>query len=153
MLLVVTLVVLAMFGLAALQIDDWSRDLSINRAATSASHSNLLLRSLELPVAPANVRDAITRFVERSAAWSFGRPMNGEHLDGPPTDMPVRLVHVSRLFQFADDVEVFLRPTEIGTLVDVVSQSRFGKGDFGQNPRNIRELLLALRKHFALTDQ
>jgi len=149
-LLVALLVVLAIFSAVAMLVDDWSRDLSTNRAATSTGNSDLLLRSLELPASPAEVRDAVIQFVEQRAAWALGNKVTGKNSRGAEREASVPLVRTSRLFRFADDLQIFLQPIETGTLVDVVSQSRVGNGDFGQNPRNIRELMLALRKHFGL---
>lgn len=143
MLIAAVLIVLAIFAAIALQVDDWSRDLSINRAATSAGASDPLLQSLELPFPPEKIREAITRFVEENAAWSLDEAAS---VEGDETS--IRLVRTSRLFRFADDVQVFLQPTAIGTLVDVASQSRVGKGDLGQNPRNIRQLMQAIRTEF-----
>ncbi|MFN2377711.1 MAG: DUF1499 domain-containing protein [Candidatus Binatia bacterium] len=48
----------------------------------------------------------------------------------------------SRLFRFADDVVVRIRPFQDGgSRVDVRSKSRDGKGDLGVNAARIRELL------------
>lgn len=47
----------------------------------------------------------------------------------------------TQVFGFVDDIEVTIEPvTEFVTRVSVLSRSRFGKGDFGQNARNIAEL-------------
>ena len=51
----------------------------------------------------------------------------------------------TRLFRFTDDVTIRLEPAAGGTRVHVRSQSRVGKGDFGQNRRNVMELFAALR--------
>lgn len=152
MLIAVVLIVLAVVGAVALQIDDWSRDLSINRAETSIDASDRSLQSLELPATIEEVREAIARFVEQSGAWAFSEK-NGGGEDASDADgvVVVPLVRTSRLFRFADDVSVFLQPVESGTCVDVVSQSRVGKGDLGQNPRNIRTLMQVLRNAFEST--
>ena len=50
----------------------------------------------------------------------------------------------TRLFRFTDDVTIRLEPTASGTRVHVRSQSRVGKGDLGQNRRNVMELFAAL---------
>ncbi len=48
----------------------------------------------------------------------------------------------SRLFRFVDDVRIqILKKGEGEIALDLHSTSRVGKGDFGQNARNIRELL------------
>lgn len=162
MLLIAVLIVLAVIGILAAQIDDWSRDFSTNHAATSAGANDPLLRSLELPASPAEVREVVLQFVEQNAAWTWNEDSPLETFNGgAPIDktndhdraaLSIPLVHSSKMLGFTDDLQVFLQPTEAGTLVDVVSQSRIGRGDLGQNPRNIRELLQSLRKHFAELD-
>ncbi len=48
--------------------------------------------------------------------------------------------HATRVFGFIDDVTVTIEPaTEFVTRVNVKSASRVGKGDLGQNARNIEE--------------
>jgi len=50
-------------------------------------------------------------------------------------------IHVearSRLWRFVDDITIRLTDREGATVVDVRSASRVGRGDFGQNARNIR---------------
>lgn len=51
----------------------------------------------------------------------------------------------SRLFHFVDDIVLRVRPAEGGSVVDVRSLSRVGKGDLGQNARRIRAFAAALR--------
>ncbi len=149
MLIAVVLIVLAILGAIALQIDDWSRDLTTNRAATSDETSDQSLRSLELSASVEEVREAIARLVVRSGAWAYGKKESGgEGASVADGVVVILLVRTSRLFRYADDVEVFLQTTATGTRVDAVSQSRVGKGDLGQNPRNIRTLLQALRDEF-----
>jgi uncharacterized protein (DUF1499 family) len=50
------------------------------------------------------------------------------------------------IFRFVDDVTVRLEPTGTGTRVHARSQSRVGKGDLGQNRRNLLELFGRLRE-------
>lgn len=145
MLIAAGVLVLAIVAALVMQVDDWSRDLSINYAETSVDAKDPTLRSLAIDASPERVAAAISQFVEQGSAWETGDQSGDE----PQTDeRRLALVHVSRLFGFADDVVVSLRPTDSGTLVDVTSQSRVGKGDLGQNPRNIRELLSMLRAEF-----
>ncbi len=142
----VALIVLAVFGMLAWQVDDWSRDLTTNLAATSFDATDASLRSLELSASVGEVRAAISRFVEQTERWEVG---SDEEANDKAEAEVVLLVHTSRLFRFADDVHVYLQTSESATRVDVTSQSRIGKGDLGQNPRNIRELLQGLRNRFA----
>ena len=147
MLIAAILFVLAIVGVVALQVDDWSRDLSINHSSTSIDASDRSLRSLNLTGSVEEVREAIARFVEQSGAWDDGElDSEGEAASEPEAVVVIPLVRTSRLFRFADDVRVLLQPIESGTRVDVTSQSRVGKGDLGQNPRNIRTLLQSLRE-------
>jgi uncharacterized protein (DUF1499 family) len=57
----------------------------------------------------------------------------------------IRATRTTRLFRFVDDVTLSLEPTSTGTRVHARSQARLGKGDFGQNRRNLVALLSALR--------
>jgi uncharacterized protein (DUF1499 family) len=50
----------------------------------------------------------------------------------------------SRVFRFVDDVVVRVRPAGEGSLVDVRSKSRTGRGDLGANAARIQRLLDAL---------
>ena len=58
------------------------------------------------------------------------------------------LVRTSRWLRFRDDVVVRLTSDNGVVRVDIASKSRVGKGDLGQNPRNIRELNRALKARF-----
>ena len=49
--------------------------------------------------------------------------------------------HTTRFWRFVDDVHVQFEPHGEGTRIVARSQSRVGKGDFGQNSRNLRELV------------
>ena len=138
MLIASILVVLAIVVSLVMQVDDWSRDLSTNRAVTSLDSPDPSLRSLELAASPDEIKEAISQFVEQSAMWEYN-PAAGN------PQAAVALLRTTRVFRFVDDIEIFLQETKGGTQVDVHSQSRVGKGDLGQNPRNIRELLSALK--------
>jgi uncharacterized protein (DUF1499 family) len=56
----------------------------------------------------------------------------------------VQAVHITKVFRFRDDVTVRIRREGGRTKVSVRSRSRLGRLDFGQNARNIRELLAEL---------
>ncbi|MGH0038197.1 MAG: DUF1499 domain-containing protein [Myxococcota bacterium] len=51
---------------------------------------------------------------------------------------------VTAIFRFVDDVRVRVRPTPSGSLVDVRSKSRDGRGDVGANAARIRAFAEAL---------
>ena len=51
----------------------------------------------------------------------------------------------TRTMGFVDDIEIRIEPvTEFATRVNIKSSSRVGKGDFGQNARNIEEFFVEL---------
>jgi uncharacterized protein (DUF1499 family) len=52
----------------------------------------------------------------------------------------------TRLWRFVDEVTIRLEATPHGCRVHADSRSRVGKADFGQNRRNLLQLLKALRK-------
>ena len=56
----------------------------------------------------------------------------------------MRAVRKTRLFGFEDDVTARVYPDPVGARLELTSASRLGKGDFGQNPRNLEELLRAV---------
>ncbi len=143
MLIAAVLIVLAIFAVVAMQVDDWNRDLTTNRAATSSNAKDSSLRSLELSASVDEVCEAMARFVERREDWGLGETAS----EGDQA-VVISLIRTSRLFRFADDVRISLQPTTTGTSINITSQSRVGKGDLGQNPRNIRTLLQTLRDEF-----
>jgi len=56
----------------------------------------------------------------------------------------IRATRTTRVFRFVDDVLLLLEPAAGGTLVHARSASRVGRGDLGQNRRNLAELWRAL---------
>ena len=57
----------------------------------------------------------------------------------------IEATDTSRIFHFVDDIAVRIRPHGSGSLVDVRSKSREGKGDLGVNAARIRRLRSALQ--------
>lgn len=57
----------------------------------------------------------------------------------------LKLTRRTRVVRFVDDVTVRLTPDGPNTVVHAESRSRVGKGDLGQNRRNILELWNAIR--------
>lgn len=51
----------------------------------------------------------------------------------------IRAVATTRLWRFKDDITISIDPEGEGSIVNVHSQSRIGKGDFGANARRIRQ--------------
>jgi uncharacterized protein (DUF1499 family) len=59
-------------------------------------------------------------------------------------DGVVQATRTTRLFRFVDDVSILLEPVAGGTALSARSGSRVGRGDLGQNRRNLAELWRAL---------
>lgn len=105
-----------------------------NFAATSpaAEDARLRPRVLPLPVAPA--ADRVAGAIAGLRGWRvIGR-----------RDGVVQATRTTRIFHFVDDVSILLEPAAGGTAVSARSASRIGRGDFGQNRRNLAELWQAL---------
>lgn len=82
------------------------------------------------------VFNAALHAVSRMPRWTLvsSRPEQGE----------IRAEATTRLFRFVDDVVVRCVEQNGVTVVNVRSASRVGRGDFGQNARNIRAFFDAL---------
>ena len=128
--------------LGALQIEDWRRDLTTNWARTDASSTDPLLRPPTIRASTAEAAAWLEGFAANRPAWK----VVGQTLDAEGGR--VRLERTTRLWRFVDDVEVTLARVSEGVSLEATSRSRVGKGDLGQNPRNLRELLAALRADF-----
>ncbi len=110
------------------------RILTRNSADTrSPSHADLA--PLTLPGDAEAARAAVVAAVAKLARWTVaGDPGAGELL----------LTRRTRLVRYVDDIRLTFAPAPGGTLVHAESKSRVGKGDLGQNRRNILELWRAL---------
>jgi uncharacterized protein (DUF1499 family) len=95
------------------------------------------LAPLELPLPPAETLARVESAVGSLPRWRV------ESVD--PGAGVLRATRRTRLWRFTDDITVRLEPTVVGTRLHARSQSRLGKGDFGQNRRNLRELFRALQ--------
>lgn len=89
----------------------------------------------------AEVFDAALHVVNRLPRWSLvGYDENQGEIQAESR---------TALWRFVDDVRVRVRSGEGGTVVDVRSASRVGRGDFGQNARRIRGFLAELDRQLA----
>jgi uncharacterized protein (DUF1499 family) len=90
-------------------------------------------------VGPQKLLDAVRRAVEGLPRWT----LEGED------EKELRAVRRTRLLRFQDDVIVRVRPRGGGSEARFESRSRVGKGDLGQNPRNLEELLAAVNRELS----
>lgn len=70
-----------------------------------------------------------------------------------PEQQTLEAEDVTTLFRFVDDVVVRVRPAENGSVIDVRSKSRDGKGDLGANAERIRRFRDALTSASSLPDR
>lgn len=82
------------------------------------------------------VLDSALRAVKALPRWTpvSSRPELGE----------IRAEASTRLLRFVDDVVIRVEEQAGATVVNVRSASRVGRGDFGQNARNVRAFLAEL---------
>ena len=92
------------------------------------------------------VFDAALHAVDRMPRWTIlvYQPESGE----------IKAEARSLVFRFVDDVVIRVTSQGASTVVSVRSASRIGRGDFGQNARNIRAFLQELDRQVdrALSD-
>lgn len=122
-----------------LTIDDWKRDFATNVAQTSEESSAPELRPQRTKLSSAVAADQIAGWAESENRWEFVDSELGS--DGLLT---LHLVRTTPLMRFKDDIYVRLFADPIDptlTVVSAESRSRVGKGDLGQNPRNLKELM------------
>ena len=127
-----------------LTVDDWQRDLSTNVAQTRVDHPDPSLRCVVLPVDSIAAAAQVRAVAAGLTGWREPQPAESAE--------ELRFERTTRWFRFVDDITVQLTPTEGGTRVSASSRSRVGKGDLGQNPRNLRELFGPLRTQAAATN-
>jgi uncharacterized protein (DUF1499 family) len=115
------------------RIDDWGRDFSTNVAQTA---ENSKIRPLHVAIRPDEALERMRSAVSQMSNWQWidETSVADGHL--------VNLVRSTMVFRFKDDVQVTITPDSDsgGAVLNAISRSRVGKGDLGQNPRNIREL-------------
>ena len=79
-----------------------------------------------------------------TAALATAEALGWEVTSQNPDAGEIRAVATTRVFRFKDDVIVTVGREDAGTVVNVRSCSRIGKGDLGANARRIRLFQAAL---------
>lgn len=120
-------------------IEDWSRDLTTNVAETSPNAKDERLRTRRLAVSLDDLEQKLKTIADSKPLWSYDRT---ESVDA--STRKIHLIRTTSLMRYKDDISVTLKREGEETVLDVYSKSRIGKGDLGQNPKNIRELLAYL---------
>ena len=144
LILLLVLIFAALVFATAFTIDDWSRDLSMNRAETSADAKDPRLHPIQSTLLPADLAEVVESTAERLTGWKPSQAKDGyKTVTDEKTE--IHFERTTRVWRFVDDVVVTITPTETGSELHATSQSRVGRGDLGQNPRNLAELLERVR--------
>lgn len=96
------------------------------------------LQPLRLGEPPARVYERSIAIVTSDPAWQTTSAGAGDGM--------IEATVTSNLFRFRDDVAIRIRPDGEGSIVDVRSKSRDGRGDLGANAERIRWFLAKLAK-------
>ncbi|MGB1707253.1 MAG: DUF1499 domain-containing protein, partial [Rubripirellula sp.] len=117
------------------RIDNWKRDLTTNHARLSDDAGDELLRPPTVTGTPTEVAERIVAWADQQGRWEI---VSQQQID---QGVEMKLTRTTPLMRFTDDIDVVLRAEGDATRVQAQSQSRIGKGDLGQNPRNLKELV------------
>ena len=110
----------------------------LNRVETGRTPEYPDLEPLTVALSPARVFEAALTVARTLPHWTVVKADPASGLIEAEARMP--------LWRFVDDVTIRVVPREGGTTVSVRSASRVGRGDLGQNARNIRAFLGGLRR-------
>lgn len=136
---VLVLLFLAVGMILVTHVEDWSRDLSINHAATSDDAKDSRLRTMEVPLGPVDLAALVTKSAQSLPRWELVEQSRAGDA------IQLHFVRTTGLVGYKDDIRVRIEPAGEGSRLSAESRSRIGKGDLGQNPRNLRELLGQVR--------
>jgi uncharacterized protein (DUF1499 family) len=115
----------------------WPR---INDVETGRTPEYPDLKELTFVASEQRVASAAKEAIASLPRWSFVGSGRG------PGGSEIQALVVTRVFRFKADVTLRIRRAGGVTRVSVRSRSRFGAWDFGQNARNVRELVAALKE-------
>jgi uncharacterized protein (DUF1499 family) len=132
---------LAVAAVLLANVENWRRDLTTNVATTDENSPDERLRPLKSSVPPEALADRVAAAVRPLPNWKLtARTTNADRVE-------IHFVRTTSLWRFKDDIHARIEPTPSGgSLLTATSRSRIGKADLGQNPRNLRQLLAAVRK-------
>ncbi len=121
--------------------DNLLRGLTTNHANWDPGSPDPAQRPLELAIDVDQAAARLRTWVEDQANWSI------EDQQTVDAGLHLSLTRRTPVFRFTDDIRVRLRSTAEGEgcVVEAESRSRIGKGDLGQNRRNLGELRSVFR--------
>ncbi|MEM6688188.1 MAG: DUF1499 domain-containing protein [Planctomycetota bacterium] len=88
-----------------------------------------------------DVIDRLRSWAENRSRWQI------EKVFEESGQTHIWLTRQTRVIRFTDDVKLVLNDADGTTMIDGESRSRIGKGDLGQNARNLIEIRSALANH------
>ena len=100
------------------------------------------LQPRQYPARKDRVFDAALRAVSRMPRWTV--------VSSQPEQGGIRVEARTLLLRFVDDVVIRVAEQGDGTVVNVRSASRVGRGDFGQNARNVRAFFAELDRQMEI---
>ncbi len=113
------------------------RDLSYPADFAAIQHDCCAdLHPAKLAVPPAEAYERALRTARTMPAWTITR--------ADPAGPAIEAVATTNVFRFQDDIVIRVRPDGSGSVVDMRSKSRDGKGDIGANTARIRAYMAAL---------
>jgi uncharacterized protein (DUF1499 family) len=133
-----TLLKLALLVLAGLLVWAYATWPRINDVETGKTPEYPDLRPKMYGASVAKVAKASEEAIGHLPRWTLVGSGSG------PLGHSIQAVSTTRVLRFKDDVTIRIYREGVWTYVTVRSKSRIGKGDFGQNARNIRAFLAEL---------
>lgn len=96
----------------------------------------------DLETAKKSVKEVISTLSTYGEKWKVVEDSESEDIYSIKTEVPVVM--------FTDDLEIKIQKADNlhEIRIDVISKSRVGQSDFGENARHVRQLLSALDKKF-----
>jgi uncharacterized protein (DUF1499 family) len=121
-------------------VEDWSRDLSVNVATTDANSADERLRPIHSSLPPGKIAERVEAAAAALPRWELAS--REENAAAEEQAVLLHFIRTTPLMRFKDDIRVRIEAApDGGSVLTAESRSRVGKGDLGQNPRNLRELL------------
>lgn len=107
-----------------------------NVAVTADGATDPWLRPHVYPLSPVQTAHALVDALDSLPRWEVVAGKDGV----------IWATRRTRLFRFVDDIYLLLLPAHDSTVVFARSASRLGRGDLGQNRRNLGELWAAMER-------
>jgi uncharacterized protein (DUF1499 family) len=134
-------IVLTILTIICLQVDDWSRDWTQNTSETDPAAKDIDMQPIATSLSTTDFAELVVVAMKDIPRWK----LMDQTVDGNDRTK-LDFVHSTFLMRYKDDIAVEIVKTVTGSTLYAKSQSRVGKGDLGQNPRNIKELIFNVRE-------